>query len=118
MWGRKNRGWGLEDKGLPSVGACQHQSLNLSLGSKRCRNLEKELSFLPNDAGISMKTKGCHGKLWKEAGMSMKTKGCHGKLWKEAGMSMKTKGIRDKVGNVAENKQETPWPTLFIVEIF
>ena len=101
MWGRKNRGWGLEDKGLPSVGACQHQSLNLSLGSKRCRNLEKELSFLPNDAGISMKTKGCHGKLWKEAGMSMKTK-----------------GIRDKVGNVAENKQETPWPTLFIVEIF
>jgi hypothetical protein len=50
--------------------------------------------------------------------MSMKTKGCHGKLWKEAGMSMKTKGIRDKVGNVAENKQETPWPTLFIVEIF
>ena len=36
-------GWG--DEGLPTAGACQHHSLNLSCGSRRLTNLEKEFSF-------------------------------------------------------------------------
>jgi hypothetical protein len=41
----KNRGWGLVDEGLPIAGARQHHSLNLSCGSRKPTNLEKEFSF-------------------------------------------------------------------------
>jgi hypothetical protein len=33
--------WGSGDEGLHAADACQHHSLNMSLGSKRCRNSEK-----------------------------------------------------------------------------
>jgi hypothetical protein len=54
-------GWGLEDEGLPIARACQHHPLNLSCGSRKPTNLEKEFSFWRNDAGMSMKTKGVDG---------------------------------------------------------
>ena len=38
-------GRGQRDKGLHLAGARQHQSPNLSLGSKRRRNLKKEFFF-------------------------------------------------------------------------
>jgi hypothetical protein len=44
-WGMKNRCWGLGDEGLPTAGACQHHSLNLSCGSRKPINLEKEFFF-------------------------------------------------------------------------
>jgi hypothetical protein len=44
-WGMKNRGWGLEDEGLLAAGACQHHSLNLSCGSRKPTDLEREFLF-------------------------------------------------------------------------
>jgi len=46
-WGKKDTGSGLGtwDKRLHAAGARQHQSLNLSLGSKLRRNSKKEFSF-------------------------------------------------------------------------
>jgi len=41
----KNRGWGLADEGLPAAGACQHHSLNLSCGSRKPANVEREFFF-------------------------------------------------------------------------
>jgi hypothetical protein len=70
----KNRSEGLEarglgDEGLHIAGACQHHSFNLSCGSRKLTNFEKEFFFLTDDAGMSMKTKDRCGKLWTKPGM-------------------------------------------------
>jgi hypothetical protein len=57
------RGWGLGGEGLSATGAFQHHSLNLSCGSRKPANLEKESFFCMNDAGMSMKTKDRCGKV-------------------------------------------------------
>jgi hypothetical protein len=44
--GRGTAVWGLGDQGQPAAGACQHHSHNLSWGSKKPTNLEKEFFFL------------------------------------------------------------------------
>ena len=71
--GNEKQGLGTRDEGLPSAGACQHHSLNLSCDSKRPTNLEKEFFFRQNNAGMSMKTKDRCGKTGGEAGMLLKT---------------------------------------------
>jgi hypothetical protein len=43
--GKENRGCGLGDGVSPLVGACQHHSLDLSCGSRKPINLEKEFFF-------------------------------------------------------------------------
>jgi hypothetical protein len=43
--GKKNRGWGLGDEGPPLAGACQHHSLDLSCGSRKPTNPEREFFF-------------------------------------------------------------------------
>jgi len=60
-------GWGLGDEGLLPADACQHHSLDLSCGSRKPTNLEKELFFLPIDAGMLLKTKDRCGKNGGEA---------------------------------------------------
>ena len=46
-WGMKNRGYGqgTGGEGLPAADACQHHSLNLSCGSRKPTDLEKEFLF-------------------------------------------------------------------------
>jgi hypothetical protein len=46
------RGWGPADEGLHAVGARQHQSLNLLLRSKRCKNLKKESSLTERSGNV------------------------------------------------------------------
>ena len=69
--GRKKRGlgagdWGLGDEGLPAAGACLHQSLNLSCGSRKPTNPEKEFFFAERSGNV-LENKGS-GFLGRERG--------------------------------------------------
>jgi len=68
MWEMKNRGWALGDEGLPSAGACQHHSLNLSCDSRRPTNLGKEFFFLKDQRGNVYENKGPLWKKWRQSG--------------------------------------------------
>ena len=75
------RGLGPGDEGLPAADACQHHLLNLSCRPRKPTNLEENFLFLPNDAGMLLKTKDDCGRPCTEAGMYMKTKGISAESW-------------------------------------
>jgi hypothetical protein len=70
-------GWGLGDEGVPAADACEHHSLNLSSGSRRPTNREKEFSFLNGRRGNLYENKGPSFSSPEQSGNVIENKGSY-----------------------------------------